>query len=77
MSDIPRAPTALELAEHQHSLFTFERLVLVAVMHVVLTLSCAALVFIGHIHVLALLLWLGGTVILFSGLAMTSDRFVR
>jgi hypothetical protein len=48
MSDIPRAPTEGELSEHLRSFFSFERLVLFAVLHIALTLSAAALAFIGH-----------------------------
>jgi hypothetical protein len=71
MSDIPRNPTNEELAEHYHSFFAFERLMLFAALHVALTLSCAALAFIGHVHLVALLFWLGGTVVLLSAFALT------
>jgi hypothetical protein len=73
MSDIPRQPTADEWSEHRHSFFTFERLVLFAVLHITLTLSSVALAFIGHIPLLALILWLGGTVTLLSAFALTGD----
>ena len=74
MSDIPRDPTQGELIEHYHSFFTFERLVLFAVLHIALTLSCVALAFIGHIPLLALIFWLGGTLVLLSAFALTANN---
>jgi hypothetical protein len=50
------------LREHRQSWLTFERVMLFATLHVALTLSCVALAFIGHIKVIASLLWLGGTI---------------
>ena len=72
MSDIPRAPTEGELSEHLHSFFSFERLVLFTVLHIALTLSCLALAFIGHIPVIALILWLAGSLVLLSAFALVS-----
>ncbi len=71
MSDIPRSPTAGEVEEHMHSYFSFERLVLFAVLHVTLTLCCAALAFIGHVPIVALIFWLGGTLLLLAGFTLT------
>ena len=73
MSDIPASPTREEVTEHQRSFFTFERLVLFAVIHVALTLACLALAFLGHEHLLGLLFWLAGTVVLISTMALTTD----
>lgn len=73
MSDIPREATNNELIAHYRSFFNFERLVLFAAIHVALTLSCVALAFIGHIPLLALLFWLGGTVVLLSAFALTGN----
>jgi len=73
MSDMPRDPTPDEVGEHLHSYFTFERLVLFSVLHIALTLACVALAFIGHIPVLALIFWLGGALVLLSGLALSGD----
>lgn len=73
MSDIPRPPTASEVDEHLHSYFTFERLVIFAILHLALTLSCAALAFIGHVPVIALIFWLGGSGLLLAGFALTGD----
>ena len=73
MSDIPRSPTDGEFSEHLHSYFSFERLVLFAALHVALTLSCAALAFIGHVPVIAMIFWLGGTLLLIAGFALTAE----
>jgi hypothetical protein len=73
MSDIPRSPTDGEFSEHLQSYFSFERLVLFAVLHVALTLSCAALAFMGHVPIFALVLWLGGSLLLIGGFALTGD----
>ena len=73
MSDIPRNPAQQELSEHLHSFFTFERLLLVAVLCIALGLSCVALAFLGHTPVLALIFWLGGTLVLVSALALSGD----
>ncbi len=71
MSDIPMLPSASELEEHRRSFVSFERLVLFAALHIALTLSCVALAFIGEEHLLGFLIWLGGTVTLLSGFALS------
>ena len=58
--DIP----AQELREHQETFHSFSKLVLFAVLHIVLVLVCLALGFVGHIPVLAVLMGLGGTLVL-------------
>jgi hypothetical protein len=75
MSDIPHPPPAGEFAEHLQSYFSFERLVFFAVLHIALTLSCVALAFIGHVPVIALLFWLGGTLLLLAGFALTAREY--
>lgn len=62
-----------EFGEHLHSYFTFERLVLFAVLHIALTLACVALAFIGHTPVVALIFWLGGALVLLSAFALSGD----
>ncbi len=74
MSDIPHSPSREEVTEHYRSYFAFAHLVLYAVLHVALTLSCVALAFIGHAPVAALLLWLGGTVLLLGAFALTGNN---
>jgi hypothetical protein len=73
MSDMTNAPPKSELAEHRRSYFAFERLVLFATIHIALTLSMVALAFIGHTPALALLGWLGGTVVLLTAFGMTGS----
>jgi hypothetical protein len=73
MSDIPRSPTDGEFREHMQSYFSFERLVLFAILHVALTLSCVALAFIGHVPVIALIFWLCGTLLLLAGFTLTGS----
>lgn len=74
MSDIPRSPTSTEIGEHLQSYFSFERLVLFAALHVAITLACVALAFIGHAPVIAVLLWLGGTIVLIAAIALAPSR---
>lgn len=71
MSDTPMPAPPSELEEHQRAYFGFERLMLFAVLHIALTLACVALAFIGGVHVLAFLFWLGGTIAMFAGFALT------
>jgi hypothetical protein len=73
MSDLPRDPTPDEFSEHLHSYFTFERLVLFAVLHIALTLACVALAFIGHVPVAALVFGLGGALLLLGAFALSGD----
>ena len=68
------AGSAAEVRAHRRSFRAFERLVLFAAMHVALTLSCLALAFLGHAAVIALLLWLGGTLAMIVGLAVSGGR---
>lgn len=50
------------LREHRQSWLSFEYVMLFAVLHVALTLVCVALAFLGDAKLLALLLWVGGSV---------------
>jgi hypothetical protein len=45
---------------------------LFAILHVALTLGCLALAFIAHIPLIALVLWLGGTIALISLLTIAT-----
>ena len=56
-----------EVRAHRRTFFAFERLVLFAALHVALTLACLALAFIGHVPMIALLLWIGGTLAMIVG----------
>jgi len=74
MSDMIQTPSREEVTEHLRSYSTFAHLVLFAVLHIALTLACVALAFIGHETMVALLLWLGGTVALLAGFAMMGNN---
>jgi hypothetical protein len=77
MSGIPLEASPAEMTQHRQSYVTFERLVLFAVLHIALTLSCVALAFIGHTPTLALMFWVGGALLLLSAFALTGDAGVR
>lgn len=69
--DTPLQTPAQELRDHRETYDRFSRLVLFAVLHIALVLSCMALAFLGHIPVLAVLLGLGGTLALLAAFAVT------
>lgn len=68
----PIEDSALELREHEETFHSFSRLVLFAVLHIVLVLVCLALGFVGHIPVLAVLMGLGGTLVLLIAFVIAS-----
>jgi fatty acid desaturase len=61
-----------DLPAHQQAYTAFNRLLLFAILHVMLTLVCLALAFLGQVPVFALLLGLGGTVALIAGFALSA-----
>ena len=63
-----------ELREHRRSFMTFERIVLFAIMHVALVLSCLALAFLGDVPLIAFLLGVGGTLALIVAFVVTANR---
>jgi hypothetical protein len=60
--------TDRELIEHRKSFFVFQHLVLFAAAHIALTLACVALAFIGEAKLIALLIWVAGTLVLIGAL---------
>ena len=60
-----------DLPAHERTYAAFNRVMLFAVLHIILTLGCLALAFLGHAPVLALLLGVGGTVALIAGFALS------
>jgi fatty acid desaturase len=66
------ADLSADMPAHEQSYKAFSRLLLFAVLHVMLTLVCLALAFLGHVPVFALLLGLGGTVVLIAGFALSA-----
>jgi hypothetical protein len=69
--DTPDQTPAQELRDHRATYEGFSLLVLFAVLHIALVLSCMALAFLGHIPVLAVLIGLGGTLALLVAFAVT------
>ncbi|MFO1161129.1 MAG: hypothetical protein U1E60_19965 [Reyranellaceae bacterium] len=69
MADVANDPrtTAQELHDHVETFHSFNKLVLFAILHVALVLSCLALAFLGHVPLLGLLIALGGTITLILG----------
>ena len=63
-----------ELREHRRSFRTFERMVLFAVMHIVLVLSCLALAFLGNAPWIGFLLGVGGTIALIAAFVVTASN---
>jgi len=73
MADIvhdPR-PTEQDLRDHQDTFHGFSKLVLFAILHITLVLSCLALAFLGNAPVFATLLGVGGTIALLAIFAIT------
>jgi hypothetical protein len=60
-----------ELPAHLQTFHSFNKLVLFAILHIVLVLSCLALAFLGHAPLLATLIGVGGTVALLAVFAIT------
>ncbi|HTR85144.1 MAG TPA: hypothetical protein VMI56_11755 [Reyranella sp.] len=61
MANVPQRLPPEELRVHRRSFVGFERLVLFAILHVALALSCLALAFLGHVPTVAVLLGVGGS----------------
>ena len=55
-----------ELREHEQTFHSFSKLVLFAILHIMLVLSCLALAFLGNAPLIALLAGVGGTVLLLA-----------
>jgi hypothetical protein len=68
---------AAEVRAHRRTFHAFERLVLFAALHIALTLGCLALAFPGHAELVGLLLWIGGTVAMIVGFAVTGTNSNR
>jgi len=66
MADIANDPQLAiqELRDHEQTFHSFSKLVLFAILHIILVLSCLALAFLGNAPLFALLAGVGGTVLL-------------
>jgi uncharacterized membrane protein YkvI len=54
------------LRAHEQTFHSFSKLVLFAILHIMLVLSCLALAFLGNAPLIALLAGVGGTVVLLA-----------
>ncbi len=64
--------TSEEVRDHVRTFHVFSKLVLFAILHIILVLSCLALAFLGNAPLIALILGVGGTallIVIFSALA--------
>ena len=61
-----------DLPAHRQTFNSFNKLLLFAILHIVLVLSCLALAFLGHVPLLATVLGVGGTVALLAAFAIMS-----
>jgi hypothetical protein len=68
MADIVHDPRLVnqELRAHQQTFNGFSKLIFFAILHIMLTLSCLALAFLGNTPLLALLFGVGGTIALIA-----------
>jgi hypothetical protein len=63
-----------EVRAHRRTFVGFERLVLFAALHVALALSCLAVAFLGHAPAFALLLGLGGSMVMIAAFVLNSPH---
>jgi hypothetical protein len=59
-----------DLPAHRQTFHSFNKLLLFAILHIVLVLSCLALAFLGNVPLLATLLGVGGTVALLAAFSI-------
>jgi len=62
--------TSEEVRDHVRTFHGFSKLVLFAILHIMLVLSCLALAFLGNAPLIALIAGMGGTVLLLALFAM-------
>ena len=65
--------SSAELRTHRRTLQSFERLVLLAILHVSITLACLALAFLAHVPLIALVIWIAGTLAMTVTLAVAAN----
>lgn len=71
MADILHDPelASQDLRAHERTFHSFSKLVLFAILHIMLVLSCLALAFLGNAPLMAIILGVSGTVILLAAFA--------
>jgi hypothetical protein len=74
MADVVHDPRLAdqELRAHRQTFRGFSKLIFFAILHIMLTLSCLALAFLGDVPLLALLLGVGGTIALIAIFSIVS-----
>jgi Bacterial aa3 type cytochrome c oxidase subunit IV len=72
MADTPHDPqlASQELREHEQTFHSFGKLMLFAILHIMVVLSCLALAFLGNAPLLAIILGVGGITILLASFAI-------
>jgi hypothetical protein len=73
MADIVHDPRLAdqEFTAHQRTFRGFSKMILFAILHIMLVLGCLALAFLGNVPVLALLIGVGGTIVLIALFAIS------
>jgi hypothetical protein len=68
MADILHDPelASQDLRAHEQTFHSFSKLVLFAILHIILVLSCLALAFLGNAPLIGLIAGVGGTVLLLA-----------
>ncbi|UYN96128.1 MAG: hypothetical protein KIT25_04050 [Enhydrobacter sp.] len=74
MTDIANLAERQMIRERRRSYHSFEYLVLFATLHVTLTIASIALAFVGDARILALLLWVGGSVAMIAAFVFRWSR---
>jgi hypothetical protein len=64
---------AAEVRAHRRTFEAFGRLVLFAILHIGLSLACLALAFLGHAPLVALMIWLAGTLTMIAIVAVAPN----
>ena len=62
-----------QLSVHRRTFHSFARLVLFAILHIGLTLACLALAFLGNAPLVALAIWLAGTLTMVATFAISAN----
>jgi hypothetical protein len=63
---------AQDWRQHEQTFRSLSKLVLFAVLHIMIVLSCLALAFVGNAPLMAIILGLGGTAVLLGAFAFTA-----
>jgi hypothetical protein len=64
--------TSEELRDHVRTFHSFSKLVLFAILHIMIVLSCLALAFLGNAPLMAISLGVGSTAALLAAFAITA-----